>query len=174
MNLADGQIESGVFTAENMQISCLPTQHSGAVTLDFRAEDVSVSDIASEVGSRAYSLELLGEAMMVAMKVGKTIRSAKIWQRIPRQDWRGRAGACSRWHLPIVRYCVGRTSLAHCFWYYISYPRISHDTRPPISSLPRRRQGNGSRPRQQRNGYAKYFPQGFTWRGNQGCGTKNA
>lgn len=77
MNLVDGEIKDGVFTTQNMQISGLNTSHNGPVTLGFRAEDASVATADAEVSSTVYSLELLGEATMVTMKVGKTIVSVK-------------------------------------------------------------------------------------------------
>ena len=77
MNLVDGEMQNGVFTATNMSISGLPTTHNGPVTLGFRAEDASVAEGTAEANSKVYSLELLGEATMVTMKVGKTIVSVK-------------------------------------------------------------------------------------------------
>jgi multiple sugar transport system ATP-binding protein len=47
------------------------------VTLGFRAEDASVAEGEAEIGSKVYSLELLGEATMVTMRVGGTIVSVK-------------------------------------------------------------------------------------------------
>jgi len=95
MNLVDGQIENGVFTAENMQITGLPSQHTGAVTLGFRAEDASVADTAGDVGSKVYSLELLGEATMVTMKAGKTIVSVKSGK-----EYRVKIGEAVHAHVP--------------------------------------------------------------------------
>ncbi len=77
MNLVDGEISGGVFTTQNMTVSGLPTQHSGRVTLGFRAEDASVAEGEAEVNSKVYSLELLGEATMVTMRAGGTIISVK-------------------------------------------------------------------------------------------------
>ena len=77
MNLIDGEIANGTFTAKNMRIAGLPTQHNGPVTLGFRAEDASVAASEAEVNSGVYSLELLGEATMVTMRAGGTIVSVK-------------------------------------------------------------------------------------------------
>ena len=77
MNLVDGMLENGTFTAEGISISGLPAQHSGNVTLGFRAEDASVAAGTGEVNSKVYSLELLGEATMVTMRAGGTILSVK-------------------------------------------------------------------------------------------------
>ena len=77
MNLIDGMLENGRFTADGVEINGLPTQHTGMVTLGFRAEDASVADGNANVNSKVYSLELLGEATMVTMKAGGTILSVK-------------------------------------------------------------------------------------------------
>ena len=77
MNLIDGEIANGTFTAKDMRIAGLPTQHNGPVTLGFRAEDASVAASDAEVNSVVYSLELLGEATMVTMRAGGTIVSVK-------------------------------------------------------------------------------------------------
>ncbi|MEM9788033.1 MAG: sn-glycerol-3-phosphate ABC transporter ATP-binding protein UgpC [Pseudomonadota bacterium] len=77
MNLMDGHLEGGTFTAENISIPDLPSQHSGPVTLGFRAEDAQVANGQGEANSQVYSLELLGEATMVTMRAGGTIISVK-------------------------------------------------------------------------------------------------
>jgi multiple sugar transport system ATP-binding protein len=77
MNLIDGTIENGTFAADKITISGLPTQHTGKVTLGFRAEDATVADGESQANSTVFSLELLGEATMVTMRVGGTILSVK-------------------------------------------------------------------------------------------------
>ncbi len=77
MNLIDGTLENGTFTAKNMTISGLRHTHTGPVTLGFRAEDASVATGEAEVNSTVYSLELLGEATMVTMRAGGTIISVK-------------------------------------------------------------------------------------------------
>ncbi|MFO8127680.1 ABC transporter ATP-binding protein [Yoonia sp.] len=77
MNLVDGEITDGTFSAKNITIPGLSTIHSGPVTLGFRAEDASVATGAGQIGSTVYSLELLGEATMVTMRVGGAIVSVK-------------------------------------------------------------------------------------------------
>ncbi|MDP5359775.1 MAG: ATP-binding cassette domain-containing protein, partial [Paracoccaceae bacterium] len=77
MNLVDGQISGGTFTADKITVSGLPSQHNGPVTLGFRAEDASVATGPAEANSKVYSLELLGEATMVTMRIGGTIVSVK-------------------------------------------------------------------------------------------------
>lgn len=77
MNLVDGEITDGTFSAKNITIPGLSTIHSGPVTLGFRAEDASVAAGAGHIASTVYSLELLGEATMVTMRVGGAIVSVK-------------------------------------------------------------------------------------------------
>ncbi len=77
MNLVDGELAHGTFTAKNMSIGGLPTTHNGPVTLGFRAEDASVAEGEAQINSKVYSLELLGEATMVTMRAGNTIVSVK-------------------------------------------------------------------------------------------------
>ncbi len=77
MNLMDGVLENGTFTAQNVMIPGLSTSHNGPVTLGFRAEDASVAEGQAEANSKVYSLELLGEATMVTMRAGGTILSVK-------------------------------------------------------------------------------------------------
>ena len=77
MNLVDGMLENGRFTADGIEINGLPTQHNGMVTLGFRAEDATVAQGQGDAYSKVYSLELLGEATMVTMKAGGTILSVK-------------------------------------------------------------------------------------------------
>ena len=77
MNLIDGSIENGTFTADKIEISGLQTEVSGPVTLGFRAEDASIAETKAEANSSVYSLELLGEATMVTMRAGGTILSVK-------------------------------------------------------------------------------------------------
>jgi multiple sugar transport system ATP-binding protein len=77
MNLMDGSIQNGTFTADKIEISGLQNQISGPVTLGFRAEDAFVAKTQAEANSSVYSLELLGEATMVTMRAGGTILSVK-------------------------------------------------------------------------------------------------
>jgi len=77
MNLIDGMLEDGKFTADGIEINGLPSSHNGMVTLGFRAEDATVAAGSANANSKVYSLELLGEATMVTMKAGGTILSVK-------------------------------------------------------------------------------------------------
>jgi len=78
MNLIDGQLAGGVFTAPNTRIAGLAGP-DGPVTLGFRAEDATVGGVGAEdaLGGPIYTLELLGDATMVALRIGGALVSAK-------------------------------------------------------------------------------------------------
>jgi multiple sugar transport system ATP-binding protein len=76
MNLIDGDLSDGTFTAHGMKISGLDSKHTGKVTLGFRAEDASLAQ-QGEVTAAVYSLELLGKATMINYKVGPALVSVK-------------------------------------------------------------------------------------------------
>lgn len=77
MNLMEGTIENGTFTGENVQVTGLTKEHSGPVTLGFRAEDAEISGEISSIEAPVYSMELLGEATMVTAKAGGNLVSVK-------------------------------------------------------------------------------------------------
>jgi multiple sugar transport system ATP-binding protein len=75
MNLIDGTVENGTFTAQH---TSLPARTpDGKVTLGFRAEDASVTDGEGRINAPVYSLELLGDATMVTVRIGGALVSVK-------------------------------------------------------------------------------------------------
>ena len=76
MNLVDGEISGGVFKAPNLEIKGFKN-HSGPVTLGYRAEDASIAKKSAELNAKVYSMELLGDATMVTVKCGPAIVSVK-------------------------------------------------------------------------------------------------
>jgi multiple sugar transport system ATP-binding protein len=76
MNLVSGQVQGGVFTAEGMKIAGVQAK-DGPATLGFRAEDAVVNGGGGEITAPLYSLELLGEASMVSMRIGGELVSVK-------------------------------------------------------------------------------------------------
>ncbi|MGR3491262.1 MAG: ABC transporter ATP-binding protein [Shimia sp.] len=76
MNLVDGTLRGGTFEAEGISISGL-SGPDGKVTLGFRAEDAEVVPSGGTINARAYSMELLGDATMVSIKVGGALLSVK-------------------------------------------------------------------------------------------------
>ena len=78
MNLIDGDMAGGVFTAPNTRIAGLDAGLSGPVTLGFRAEDAAVVDAGrAEISAPIYSIELLGDATMVTLRSGAALVAVK-------------------------------------------------------------------------------------------------
>lgn len=78
MNLVQGNIKNGVFQAENV---CVPNLNmpDGNVTLGFRAEDAQLSQANNgEIKAPIYTLELLGDATMVSVRVGGRLVCVKV------------------------------------------------------------------------------------------------
>ncbi len=76
MNLIEGSINGGVFTAPNTSVPKLKVP-DGPVTLGFRAEDAKVGKSGGQITAPIYALELLGEATMVSVRIGGILVSAK-------------------------------------------------------------------------------------------------
>jgi multiple sugar transport system ATP-binding protein len=76
MNLMEGDVAGGVFSAERTAISGLNVP-DGSVTLGFRAEDAEVCESGGQITAPIYTLELLGDATMVSVRIGGALVSAK-------------------------------------------------------------------------------------------------
>jgi multiple sugar transport system ATP-binding protein len=77
MNLMDGEIKGGKFAANGVEISGLAAADS-QVTLGFRAEDASLAELGKgEINAPVYSLELLGDATMVSVRIGGALVQVK-------------------------------------------------------------------------------------------------
>ncbi|WP_299191632.1 ABC transporter ATP-binding protein [uncultured Litoreibacter sp.] len=76
MNLVEGELKSGTFTAANIEVKGL-TGPDGPITLGFRAEDASVSTKKAQVAAPVYSMELLGDATMVTVRSGSALMAVK-------------------------------------------------------------------------------------------------
>jgi len=77
MNLMHGSINDGIFIGENVRITGLNKEHSGEVTLGFRAEDASIVESGGEISGSTFTMELLGDATMVSIKAGGELVSVK-------------------------------------------------------------------------------------------------
>ena len=75
MNLIDGTLSGGTFKADGVEISGL-IGPDGPITLGYRAEDAMMQE-GGNVSAPVYSMELLGDATMVTMRLGGTISSIK-------------------------------------------------------------------------------------------------
>ncbi len=76
MNLMEGTLVGGTFSGANVTISGLEGP-DGPVTLGFRAEDASVANGRGEITAPVYTMELLGDAAMLAVRAGGSLVSVK-------------------------------------------------------------------------------------------------
>ena len=95
MNLVSGQVEEGVFTGEGIRIVGLAKSAKGSVTLGFRAEDASLATAGGQIEAPIYSVELLGEATMLSMRVAGELVSIKVGK-----DYRAEIGDMARIAIP--------------------------------------------------------------------------
>lgn len=75
MNLMEGDVSGGVFRAEYVEIPV--DAPDGPMTLGFRAEDASLSEGQGQITAPIYTLELLGDATMISVRVGGALVSVK-------------------------------------------------------------------------------------------------
>ncbi|MEL6607731.1 MAG: ABC transporter ATP-binding protein [Pseudomonadota bacterium] len=76
MNLVEGQMAGGTFKAPGIEIPGLSAR-DGATTLGFRAEDAQVVPSGGQINAKVYSMELLGDATMVSIRIGEALISVK-------------------------------------------------------------------------------------------------
>jgi multiple sugar transport system ATP-binding protein len=77
MNLMDGEVKGGVFRAQHVEIPGVDAP-DGPLTLGFRAEDAEVtSGGQGQINAPIYTLELLGDATMISVRVGGALVSVK-------------------------------------------------------------------------------------------------
>ncbi|MEL7115143.1 MAG: ABC transporter ATP-binding protein [Pseudomonadota bacterium] len=76
MNLIDGTLSQGTFRADGVEVQGL-TAPDGHVTLGFRAEDASVVASGGQINAPIYTMELLGDATMVSVRIGGALVSVK-------------------------------------------------------------------------------------------------
>lgn len=82
MNLMQGTVSNGVFEGDNVVIRGIAAP-DGAVVLGFRAEDAEVVEKDGQIQAPTYTMELLGDATMIAVKAGGDLVSVKA-----RKDYR--------------------------------------------------------------------------------------
>ncbi len=76
MNLMEGEVKGGTFRASNVEISGLNAP-DGKITLGFRAEDATVVEAGGQINAPIYTMELLGEATMVSVRIDGALVSVK-------------------------------------------------------------------------------------------------
>ena len=74
MNLIEGEITDGTFRATGIAV---PATGQGPITLGFRAEDVRVSPEPAQLTAPVYSMELLGDATLVSVRIGPALVSIR-------------------------------------------------------------------------------------------------
>ena len=77
MNLVHGEMADGVFSGDRIRVEGLPPVARGPVTLGFRAEDATLVDAGGQIEAPIYSVELLGEATMISLRVAGELVSVK-------------------------------------------------------------------------------------------------
>ena len=82
MNLIEGSVVDERFSAPNTEIVGL-SGLEGQLTLGFRAEDAEVVEHGGQINAPIYTLELLGDAVMVTVRIGDSlvsVRAAKTYR----------------------------------------------------------------------------------------------
>ncbi len=76
MNLIDGKVTAGRFVAEHVEVADVDAP-DGPATLGFRAEDARVVSEGGQITAPIYTLELLGDATMVTVRIGGALVSVR-------------------------------------------------------------------------------------------------
>ena len=78
MNLINGKIKDGQFLSENINIKKFSNKN-GKYILGFRAEDATISKSSKgNIKGPIFSIELLGDAIMVTLKIDESFISVKV------------------------------------------------------------------------------------------------
>jgi multiple sugar transport system ATP-binding protein len=94
MNLMIGNIANGVFDGDHIVVAGLEAS-DGSIQLGFRAEDASIVDEGGEIHAAVYTMELLGDATMITVKVNGELVSVKA-----AKDYRAQIGDMVRISVP--------------------------------------------------------------------------
>ena len=106
MNLVHDDIADGVFSGANIRVDGLSKSMTGPVTLGFRAEDAALAPQAGQIEAPIYSVELLGEATMISMRVAGELVSIKVGK-----DYRAEIGDAVRVNIaPAACHLFDRTT----------------------------------------------------------------
>ncbi len=86
MNLVEGELDGGIFTAPGIRIAGLDADIRGKTILGFRAEDASIAP-KGEIEAPVYTMELLGDSSMATLQCGRAFVAIKA-----AKDFRARIG----------------------------------------------------------------------------------
>ncbi|MFK7891863.1 MAG: ABC transporter ATP-binding protein [Granulosicoccus sp.] len=87
MNLVDGTVTAGVFTAEGVRVENLPTRHEGKMKLGVRPEDCSVTDQGYHLNGSVFGVEPTGDLTYLTVKAGDKLLEVKAGR-----DYRAKLG----------------------------------------------------------------------------------
>ncbi|MEO9896508.1 MAG: sn-glycerol-3-phosphate ABC transporter ATP-binding protein UgpC [Paracoccaceae bacterium] len=76
MNLVSGDVQNGTFTGGALNVAGLDVADR-ACMLGFRAEDARIVDTGGEIHAAVYTMELLGEATMITVRINGELVSVK-------------------------------------------------------------------------------------------------
>ena len=76
MNLIAGRVDGGRFSAAGVEIAGLDAPNGDAL-LGFRAEDAGVVDSGGQINAPIYTIEILGDATMVSVRIGASLVSVR-------------------------------------------------------------------------------------------------
>jgi multiple sugar transport system ATP-binding protein len=77
MNLINGEVTGGVFTAPGVKVGGLTTAFEGTVTLGIRPEDCRVSSQAAHLTGQVYGVEPTGDMTFLTLKAGDLLVEIK-------------------------------------------------------------------------------------------------
>ena len=86
MNLISGSVTKGVFQSDCILVSQVET-FDGPLQLGFRAEDAAIVEKGGEIHAAVYTMELLGDATMITVRVNGELVSVKA-----AKDYRAKIG----------------------------------------------------------------------------------
>jgi multiple sugar transport system ATP-binding protein len=77
MNLIEGQLSDGVFTAAGIKVAGLSRSHTGNVTLGIRPEDCTVGGNGGQLNGTVYGVEPTGDITYLTIKAGDKLLEVK-------------------------------------------------------------------------------------------------
>tara|TARA_R110002020_G_scaffold192228_3_gene392298 strand:- start:10477 stop:11526 length:1050 start_codon:yes stop_codon:yes gene_type:complete len=77
MNLIEGQLSDGVFTASGIKVAGLSRSHTGKVTLGIRPEDCTVGGNGGQLKGTVYGVEPTGDITYLTIKAGEKLLEVK-------------------------------------------------------------------------------------------------